>query len=60
MPKQKPENQLTDEEQAKRFREAAKKAGVDADKAEKAFDSLSEPLRKRGTESSPPQDKAAT
>lgn len=40
MPKQKPENKLTDKEQARRFREAAKEAEVDAEKAEKAFQKI--------------------
>lgn len=37
MPKQKPENQLCDEEQKKRFVEAEKKAEVDNKAAENAF-----------------------
>lgn len=39
MPKQKPENKLTDKEQAKRFKEAAKQAECDetGEEFEKAF-----------------------
>ena len=37
MPKQKPENKLSDKEQFKRFKEAAEKAEVDDKEAEKSF-----------------------
>ena len=40
MPKQKPENKLTDEEQKKRFLKAARKAEVDEKEAKKAFKKL--------------------
>lgn len=40
MPKQKPENKLSDKEQFKRFKEAAEKASVDKKKAESAFSKI--------------------
>lgn len=49
MPKQKPENKLSDKEQWERFTDAAKKAGVDKKRAEKVFEDLKP---KRETDSS--------
>lgn len=46
MPKRK-EPELDPKEQAKRFREAAKESEVDAEKAEKAFRSVSQKKRFR-------------
>lgn len=41
MPKQKPENKLTDKEQFERFKKTAREHGVDSEKADAAFSSLS-------------------
>lgn len=43
MPKQKPENKLTDEEQFERFKKSAEKAEVDETEARKRFGKLAKP-----------------
>lgn len=49
MPKQKTDSMLTAEEQAKRFKEAAEKAGLTTDEAEmeRAFRAVAKPTKAR-------------
>ena len=52
MPKQKPENKLSDKEQFKRFKAKAKELGVktDADSIERQFNTLAERAREQKSE----------
>lgn len=47
MPKQKPENKLSEKEQFERFLKAAAEAGVDPKEAERAFKRLSDKTKEK-------------